>query len=74
MLYTSLFDSPASVCGAAAAVTGHPEQSEPPVSSGPESWSSSHCPAQMAPVHPVQDGSGGDPIIGSSFSVLPHVS
>lgn len=44
------------------------------MSPGPESRSSSHCPAQMAPMHPVQDGSGGDPVIGSSFSVLPHVS
>lgn len=65
--------SPASVCGTAAATAGHPEPGQPPVSAGSSSWRAAVCPAQVAPVHPVQDGSGGDPVVGSRLTVLPHV-
>lgn len=61
--HSLFFPLEASVCRAAVASPGHPEQGEPPVSAGPDVWSSSIRPAQMAAVHPVQDGSGGDPVI-----------
>lgn len=70
----SLFSSSAaSVCGAAAATAGHPEPGQPPVSAGSSTWRPAVRPAQVAPVHPVQDGSGGDPVVGGRLTVLPHV-
>lgn len=69
---SSLFP-PASVRRAAATTAGHPEPGQPPVSAGSSTRRSSVCPAQVAPVHPVQDGSGGDPVVGGRLAVLPHV-
>lgn len=69
-----LMSLPASVCGAAVASPGHPEPSEPPVSAGTDVRSSAVRSAQMAAVHPVQDGSGGDPVVGGCLAVLPHVT
>lgn len=66
--------SPASVCGAPAATPGHPEPREPPVSAGPSGRRAAVRFAQMAPVHPVQDGSGGDPVVRGCLAVLPHVT
>lgn len=65
---------PAPVCGAAAATAGHPEPSQPPVSAGTGARRSALRPAQVAAVHPVQDGSGGDPVVGGRLAVLPHVT
>lgn len=65
---------PAPVCGAAAATAGHPEPSQPPVSAGTGARRSAVRPAQVAAVHPVQDGSGGDPVVGGRLAVLPHVT
>lgn len=53
---------PASVCGTSVASPGHPEPSEPPVSAG-SLIVTSVCSAEMAAVHPVQDGPGGDSVI-----------
>lgn len=44
------------------------------MSAGPDVRSPSVRPAQMAAVHPVQDGSGGDPVVWGCFTVLPHVT
>lgn len=75
MKHPSLLVSlPASVRGAAVASPGHPEPSEPPVSAGTDVRSSAVRSAQMAAVHPVQDGSGGDPVVGGCLAVLPHVT
>lgn len=57
---------------------GHSEQREPPQPKdaarlGPEQcWPSS--PPEMAAVHPVQNGPGGDPVLGSSVSILSSMS
>jgi len=72
--HLSCFPSSASVCGAAVASPGHPEPCEPPVSAGPDIRSPSVCSAQMAAVHPVQDGSGGNPVIWGRLAVLSHVT
>lgn len=66
--------SAAPVCGAAAATAGHPEPSQPPVSAGTGARRSAVRPAQVAAVHPVQDGPGGDPVVGGRLAVLPHVT
>ena len=64
----------ASVCRAPAATAGYPEQGEPPVSARPGSRGPALCPAQVAAVHPVQDGPGGDPVIRGRLTVLPYVT
>lgn len=64
----------APVCGAAAASPSHPEPGEPPVPAGPDIWSAAVRAAQMAAVHPIQDGSGGDPVVRGGLTVLPHVT
>lgn len=65
---------PASVGGAAAASPGHPEPGEPPVPAGPDVRGTAIRTAQMATVHPVQDGPGGDPVVGGGVAVLSHVT
>lgn len=62
------------VCGAAVASPGHPEQGEPPVSARSDIGSPSVRSAQMAAVHPVQNGSGGDPVVWGCLTVLSHVT
>ena len=55
----------APICGTPAPPPGHserPEQCRP------------GRPAQVASVHPVQDGTGGDPVLRSSLSVLSSLS
>lgn len=72
--YLPFLPSSASVCRAAVASPGHPEPGEPPMSAGPNFRSPSVCSAQMAAVHPVQNGSGGDPVVWGCLTVLPHVT
>lgn len=74
ILFHPPYPFPAPVCGAAAATAGHPEPSQPPVSAGTGARRSAVRPAQVAAVHPVQDGSGGDPVVGGRLAVLPHVT
>lgn len=64
----------APVCRSTAAAAGHPEQSEPPVCAGPGGRGPALRPAQVAAVHTVQDGSGGNPVIRGCLTVLPHVT
>ena len=68
----------APVCGTPAPPPGHSEQREPPQPQDAAGLCPEQCrpgrPAQVAAVHPVQDGAGGDPVLRSSLSVLSSLS
>ena len=68
----------APICGTPAPPPGHSEQREPPQPQDAAGLCPEQCrpgrPAQVASVHPVQDGTGGDPVLRSSLSVLSSLS
>lgn len=62
---------------AAIASSSNTEQREPSVPAGSTGLRSDQrhpfSAAQVVTVHPVQNGPGGDPVLGSGVPVLPHV-
>lgn len=66
------------ICGTPASPPGHSEQREPPQPQDAAGLSPEQCRpgglAQVAAVHPVQNGPGGDPVLRSSLSILSSVS
>lgn len=71
--------SAAPLRGPPAAPPGHPEQRQPPQPEdaawrrGPERHRPGR-PPQVAAVHPLQDGPGGDPVLRGGLPVLPALS
>lgn len=64
--------------GTPASPPGHSEQRQPPQPEDAARLGAEQCqsggPPQVAAVHPVQNGPGGDPVLRSSLSILSSMS